>query len=456
MKSKTIFIALFQGVEAKNILRTNIYKELIKNDWLRIILFVDSKSRADYYRKEFSHPRVMYEVVDRWAPKGLDKIFSILKFFTLKTKTTKLRRRMALEDRGKTLRAYTVYCLGVFFNILLSNKITRKIIRWLDFNLIDNRRYKKYFDKYNPDLVFLSHLFDETEIDILREAKKQKVRSIGFINSWDKLTARCSLRLLPDKLVVFNEIVKREALKHTDMKEKDIMVTGLPQYDIYEDRAPISKGEFFEKMNLSLDKKLLVYAPMGKAFSNSDWDIIDLFRKAIKKEDIKGVQLLVRFSPNDFIDEDELEKRPDLKYDLPGTRFSKKRGVNWDMNFQDINHLHDTIFHLDVLVCYTSSMSIDVAVLGKPVINIDFEVKEKKITSKTPTFYYQTTHYSNAIRTGGISRVKNKKELINQINNYLENPKLKKEGRKKLVKEQCWKVDGKAGQRIADFLISNL
>ena len=53
MSMKTVFITIFQGAEAKNILRTDIYKNLIARDDVRIVFFVDSLERAEYYKKEF-------------------------------------------------------------------------------------------------------------------------------------------------------------------------------------------------------------------------------------------------------------------------------------------------------------------------------------------------------------------------------------------------------------------
>ena len=45
---KTIFITIFQGVEAKNILRTKVFAELMKHPDIRPVLFVQSRERAEY------------------------------------------------------------------------------------------------------------------------------------------------------------------------------------------------------------------------------------------------------------------------------------------------------------------------------------------------------------------------------------------------------------------------
>ena len=448
---KTIFITIFQGVEAKNILRTDIYKTLIANPDVRIVFFVDSQEREVYYKKEFSHPRVIYEVAPEKKTKGLDKIFSDLQFLLLRTATTDLRRTMAFE----THKNYFKYHTGRLFNRLFARKVARKIVRALDYLLVQDRTFASYFEKYKPEKVFLAHLFDDNQAHLLREAKRRGVTSIGFVNSWDKLTARHSLRLLPDKLIVFNDIVKKEAINCADMNEKDIVVAGIPHYDWHVNYQPLSRGEFCKKKGIDPEKKLIVYAPMGKAFSNSDWDIIDLLRKEIEEGVIKNAELFVRFQPNDFVEEGELQKRRHfLKYDMPGVRFSEIRNVNWDMGFDDIKGLTDTLANANLFICYASSMSIDAAVFDVPVININFEVREKELVSKSPTHFYKMAHYNNAIQSGGIRLPRNKEDFIGWINKYLENPSLDKEGRKRLVKEQCWRVDGRAGNRIAKSILT--
>lgn len=450
---KTIFIPIFQGVEAKNILRTDIYKELVSRGDIRLVLFIKNKERLSYYNKQFEKDNIVYEVFEGFKVSILERIFSFLKFLMLRTETTKMRKKMVLQETNN----YLNYWLGTLFNIIFSAKPIRKIVRWLDFVLARDSNFKKYFNKYNPDMVFLAHLFDDVEVSMLREAKKRGVRSTGFINSWDKLTARCNLRLLPDKLIVFNEIVKKEALKYADIKEKDIFISGIPQYDIYVNNKPSNREEFCKSIGLNPSQKIIVFAPIGRFFSDSDWEMIDLLR-SLKKESLLSpdVELLIRFQPNDFIEEEELKKRPDLLFEIPGIRFSSKRGVDWDMDFSELQHLLDTLYHSSLLICYASSLSVEAAILDKPVININFEVKEKRLMSESPTFFYKTTHYQKALQSGGIRLVNNKEEFLKWINLYLKEPSRDKGGRERLVKEQCWRLDGQAGKRIAQTIIDYL
>ncbi len=448
---KTIFITIFEGVEVKNILRTPILENLLFNKDIRIVLFTKSQQKVDYYKNEFNDPRIVFEFVEQKSIPMFDSFFSKMKFTLLRTETTNLKRKMVSDYEGR----FFGYYFGKVSNYILAWSLIRKIVRYLDFLLIKDNTYSEYFDKYSPDLVFTAHLFEEIEINLLREAKKRKIKTIGYINSWDKVTSRCILRLLPDKAIVFNDIVKGEMMDFNEMNEQDIFVSGLPQYDFFYTRKPILREEFFNKIKIPSDKKLIVYAPMGRAFSSADWDIIDLLQEMIYSKELKyECELLVRFQPNDFVDEEEISKRPDLKCDKPGIRFGTKRGVDWDMNKADLDHLQDTLYHMSVLVCYASSISIDASIFDKPVININFEINKIPKLLKSPVQYYRTWHYKNVLKTNAVDLVNNRQELLDSINKYLDDPSVKSKERENLVKEQTTFTDGLSGKRIADYIIN--
>lgn len=448
---KTIFISIFEGVEAKNILRTPIIETLIEKKDLRIVFFTKNEERVEYYKNEFNNERFLYEVVARKPLRGFDSFFAKLKFTLLKTKTTDLKRKMAYDVHKNPFLFYG----GLFLSRVLANSLVRRISRFADYALVKDSTYDKYFEKYKPDLVFLAHLFDEPENDMLRASKKFGVKSVGFVNSWDKGTARCIFRLLPDKVVVFNDIVKKEMVLHNEISEKDIFVSGLPQYDLFTNYKPISKEEFYKKHNFDLQKNLIVYAPMGSTFGDTDWQMIDLLQEKIKNNEIASSELLVRFQPNDFIDEKELKKRNDLKYDYPGKRFTSKRGVDWDMDGEDLKNLADTLKNMSVLVCFASSISMDALAYDKPTVAIGFEpISEsgKRLLQKSPIQYYHTEHYINVMNTNGVTIAHNPDELVLKINLYLENPSYNQANRIKLKKEQWQFEDGKSGERIANFV----
>lgn len=447
----TLFISLFEGVESKNLLRTGVIQKIIeKSPNSRLVLFVKNKERAEYYAKEFTDPRLIFEVVAPYELTGLSKNFSSLKFNFLQTKTTDIRARIIAENRGQLY-----YYFSLASHRLLSNRLCVSIFRLLDKLFVQPRHFDEFFKKYSPDLVFLANIYEDFETDFLKAAKQWGVKNIALINSWDRATARCVLRVLPDDMIVFNPAVRDQMIQHHYMPRSRIYISGLPQYDIYARPPSISRDNFLAKLGIPGMNKIIVYSPIGGMFSNSDWEIMDKLHELRDQGKFgPNISILVRFSPNDFIKEEDLKKRPNLLYQMPGVRFSKVRTTDWEMTERELDDLHNTMYHMSLIVCYASSISIDAAVLDKPVINVGFEVKDNGTLAKSPTIFYGMTHYAHALATGGIKLVKNEEELVTAVCSYLKDPTLDSLGRNRLVDQQCFYTDGGSAERVAAHIVS--
>lgn len=451
---KTIFVTIYEGVEAKNLLRSPVVSDLLKDPDVRVVLLMKSRERRDFYEKEWNDPRIIYEVTEYpTASLGyLDAFFGWMRFFLLRTETTDLKRKLAWEEaRSTTMRYYA----GFLFNRIMARSFVCTCARFLDYHLVRAPLFASLFEKYKPDVVLCAHLFDGAEIHLLREARKRCVQTIGFVNSWDKTTARGVLRLLPEKMLVYNNIIKEELMRYHGVAEKNIVVIGIPQYDRYFRKQISSRDEFFERLHISPEKKLILYAPAGRAASSYDWDVIDLLHR-LKEDGAFGsnVEFLIRFQPNDYIDTGELRKRPYLKYDYPGIRFSMTKGVDWDMSASDFDHLTNTLAHMSLLICYGSSMLVDASIFDKPVIVPNYEMRTSEKNLRRPTRYYGMTHFKRIIPTGGARFVGSTDELILWVRRYLADPSLDHEGRARLVKEQCVFMDGRSSERIAKEVLT--
>ncbi len=447
---RTIFISILSGIEAKAILHTDILKRLLGHG-NRVVLFLKSNERAELYKREFSHPHLIYEVVSDFELSYGDRFFEFLKNYLVRTETLFLHKKVNFIEK----KNHISYAISGALSYALGWGTVRKCARFFDRMFVRNNSFSRFFDAYRPELVFLANLFDPAEVAIVRESRKRSVPVVGFVNSWDKITSKGHVRILPDALIVPNELVKQEALEFLDVREGDVFVSGVPHYDHYVSSPVLSRDEFFKSINADPRKELILFAPMGSNWSDSDWDMIDHVDALVRRGAFKkSTELLVRFPPNDFAHKENIAKRPHLRCDVPGTRFQTKVGMDWDMSFSELNHLRNTLHHSALVLGYSSSIGIDAAVFKKPVINIAFTIKPAPRGKKDPIHRYTTTHYKKALASGGIRLVHSPDELVRWVDAYLDNPRLDEEGRARLVREQCYMADGKAGERIANFLLN--
>lgn len=449
---RTIGIAIFQAVEAKNILRTSVATALLRDPDVEIVCFVPSEDRRAYYAREIIHPRITYEVLLPDLRGLAERFFGMLKFHLIRTSTMDLKRELRRADGGSALG----YAANLLVNRLLARPFVRRIARALDARLVTDRKVRAALRERKPSLLLLAHLFGDEEVSLLREARRLGIPTIGYINSWDKLTARAMVRLLPDWMIVFNALVRDEAILHADMPVERIAIVGIPQYDYYRTTQPGPRQDFCAAFGIPPAKRIIAFAPNGRYSARADGAMIDLLHGWIEDGKIPNAALLVRFQPNDVVDRREIERRPWLIYDIPGRRFGGERGGNWDMGEADLLRLRDTLAHAAVVVCYTSSLSVDAAVLDRPVINVNFDLVEIPKRSESPIQYYGMAHYRNALATGGIRVVSDRSSLLSWINRYLEHPEHDAEGRARLVREQCGECDGRAGERLAARILEHL
>jgi len=453
---KTIFISMFEGVEAKNLLRTAVVPTLLARKDVRVVLLMKSTQRVARYAREFAHPNLHFEVMpyDRSLGNGLDRLFGYLKFTLLNTRTTRLRRAFAFQERKNVVQ----YLWQSALSMALARRSVRRLVRYLDYRLVAAPPgLEPAFEKWHPDLVVLAHLFEEPEVHVLRVARRRGIKVVGIVNSWDKVTSRAIMRLVPDQVLVFNDMVKDEMIRYNDVAPGRIRVCGIPQYDYLLSTTPTPRAEFMKACGIPAGDTLVVFAPFGRSFNATTWEAVDLLER-MRSSGAWGnrVSLLVRFQPNDFIEEEEIRKRPGIHFQIPGERFSAERGVDWDMGEKGLNELRDTLAHMDALVCYASSIAIDALIFDKPVINIAFELTSGEVPSKLPTKHYEFEHYQKVLRHGAFGIAHTKEELEALVKEALERPHARTAQRRALLKEQLWLLDGRAGERMAQHILKAL
>lgn len=446
---KTILIPLTSGFTARNVLQTDIFKTL-KDSEARLVFVVSPGTKNDFSEIEVPD-KIIFEEYER--PPVLQRKFGHFCYLNsfnqpttwkLNTETIKLRRKQL--RREKPFRYY-------FFRLaswIVSFDRLRNLLRKIDWAIFPKHSVINLFKKYRPDLLFSTDPLFFDEVYYLEYAKKSGIKSISLIMSWDNLTARGVLPVLSDYLIVWNEIIKQEAINIYNFNSANIFIGGIPQFDLYfhDDKIP-SRENFFNSIGADPSKKLIVYTTGSPTLLPGERQIIDIFCSDYLNGKIKGsTQLLIRLNPRDSIEKySNLMKKPGIFFDLPGRPNRSFRDF-WNPSFEDVRHLAATLKYADVLLNMCSTISIEAAIFDTPVINVNLD---KKLS-----IFYLYTHFSRIINTGGTRLAGTREELIDIVNMYLNDPGLDRNGRKKIVAEQCYYTDGFAGKRIANYIINHL
>lgn len=451
---KTIFITSFHQLISRNILSTPLLKLLLQKGDIRVVLLVPD-DKKDFFQKEFGRTGVLVEGV----PRALTRRDIFLRYLALSAVDTK-----ALE----VIRKAEFDALSSWLLRMVGRKrLGQRAIRAADRFLTPRGRFAKFFDQYRPALVFSTDMQNENDVRLMHEAKDRKVPVVAMVRSWDNFTTKGILRVLPRILVVPNEIVKREAETLSFVPEDRIVPVGIPHYDRYLDikfkiQNPkskisyntgdvLSREEFCLKFGLDPAKKIILFSPIGNRFIRNN--LLD--KLVLETLSLLDANILVRLPPSDYVTLDGFKtKKAHVVFDTPGTGPTKDRKLN-ELSQGDDARLIAELAHCDVVVTGQSTIAVDASMFNKPVVIIYFDEVERSYWESVKR-YYDSEYYRPVAESGGVRFAKNPEELNSLVGQYLENSRLDEEGRARIAREQAYKIDGKATERLAQVLLISL
>jgi CDP-glycerol glycerophosphotransferase (TagB/SpsB family) len=412
---------------------------------IRVVLIVP-KAKADYFLGAFGREGVVVCGVD--AITGTREVFMrYLSLAALKTKTLWIKRKT--EMRGS----------GAWLTYLISNRFGRKLIRLAEKISYHHSTFEMLFNEYKPDLVFSTDIQSETDIAMLIEAHKRGINTVGMVRSWDNLTSKGLIRIVPERLLVWNDIIKGEAINLHDINEMAISVVGIPHYDEYKDLHFTEKDKelFFNKINADITKKIALFIPIGDRYLRNntvDKDIVALLDKVLPS----NYQILVRLPPGDYVraleDNTSQFARGRIIYDRPSTKFENIKHT--ELGKQEDMHLAQTLSWSEFVVSGPSTAVIDAALFDKPCILFGFDGYESREYLDSVRRYYDYDNFIPILKSGGAVLASSIENFISLVRKYVENPRADAKSRKTLVLGQAGFDDTNSTERLAHALINSL
>ncbi len=419
-----------------------------------MVIFVPDYKSA-YFVERFGGPNVVVEGVALPPVSSADIFFTYLASSLIWTGTLWAHKKEKFFRDKKLLR---FLISGLLMKLAGRLGFVKDLVRWLDLWTMSGRVFRDYFEKYKPDLVFATDIFNNNDAKLIAEAKLFGVVSVAMIRSWDNITSKGMFRVKPGKLIVHNEIIKHEAVKYERMNPGDIFVSGLPQFDRYTKAPRLAREQFFRRIKLDPKGKLVLFSPFGQRFSSTDWQVLDILKQGRLRGEIpKETQFLVRPPPNDsvaFLDRFAADEAFFL--DVPGHQFSAGVFRDTELDDKDAEWLADSLYHCDLIISAGATLLVDGAVFNKPGILIYLDGWEQRPYPKSVRRFTEYDHGLLLRNSGAIKTVFTQEELFEAINECLLSPENDSVKRLSMAQEQCWRLDGQSGRRIYNFISSLL
>jgi hypothetical protein len=119
-----------------------------------------------------------------------------------------------------------------------------------------------YLRERRPDAVLVTPVieFASTQVEYVKSARRARIPSGVAIASWDNLTGKGLIRVLPDRVYVWNDVQVREAVELHDVPRDRVIATGAAKFDEWFERRPRwSRAELAERAGLDPGRTYVLY-----------------------------------------------------------------------------------------------------------------------------------------------------------------------------------------------------
>jgi hypothetical protein len=456
-----VFVSIPNGGSAGSVLRTGLIGRLLDEDASNEIVLISPLVKDPVFVREFEHRRVRFEDLPPHRPAGLEaRLMALVQSAYIGsgvTESVRIRRGEAAANRSiRWIAAKRMLAAA-----LLPSVVKKETRYGLVDRLVSHPHAESLFDAYRPALLVASSpglIF--SEVPLLRTAVRRRVRSMAVDPSWDNFTNK----LLPvrrvNRLIVWNDLMKQQAVDLHGYQPDEVRVAGAPQWDVYFRSPGVSRDAFCARIGADPSRRLITLSTTPRElYSHHDHVVRVLSRALTDGTWAFPAQLLVRLHPRDEMSAyAAFRGMPHVLIEKPfrATRATSGDGLSIDITTENQQHLADTMRHSDVVVNVASTLAVEAAIVDTPVVNISFDGEDASEWLRSARRYYRFTHYVNVTRHNAARVAETPEELVEYVGRYLEDPSLDREGRRTVAAEQCQFFDGRSANRVAGFVAAEL
>jgi hypothetical protein len=269
-------------------------------------------------------------------------------------------------------RAYERTPVGV---LALARLPGRRFITWALERLEEAVPRQLGIDDYlrdqAPDVLLVTPLIElgSPQLDYVRAARALGIRSALCVWSWDHLSSKALIRVVPDRVIVWNDTQRDEAARFHGITGDTVVVTGAQCFDQWFDRAPArDRDAFCRHVGLDAGRPFLLYV-CSALFRNSPSEaafVVEWLAAIRRSPDarLREAAVLVRPHPQRL---DEWNAGARAALDADG------RAAFYGSNPVDAGSradYFDSMYHAAAVVGLNTSALVEAAIVDRPVFTL--------------------------------------------------------------------------------------
>jgi hypothetical protein len=223
--------------------------------------------------------------------------------------------------------------------------------------------FEAFLREERPDLMVVTPLvtFEAYQTDYVKAAHRLGV-PVAFIPfSWDNLTNKGLVRIQPDRVLVWNDVQRQEAIDLHGCPPENVVVTGAARFDDFFAHTPpaMSRAEFLGQFGLDPARPMVLYLGSSQLTGPNEMELVRRWAESLRAahdEVLRTCGILIRPHPalrNSWTSFDISDLGP--------------VAVSADYNRSDDRELFDGLYYAHAAVGLNTSAMLEAAIIGRPV-----------------------------------------------------------------------------------------
>lgn len=225
--------------------------------------------------------------------------------------------------------------------------------------------FEAFLRAEEPALILVTPLvtFESYQTDYVKAAHRLGIPIAFLPFSWDNLTNKGLMRVHPDRVLVWNDTQKQEAIELHGARPDTVVVTGAARFDDFFARTvATSRGEFFAAFGLDPSRPLLLYLGSSQLTGPNEMELVRRWAESLRSSDdpvLRVCGILVR-------------PHPALKASWTSVDLSDlgNAGVSLHVTRKADQDLFDSLYHAHAAVGLNTSAMLEAAIVGRPVYTL--------------------------------------------------------------------------------------
>ena len=244
----------------------------------------------------------------------------------------------------------------------------RTLLALIEESVPSDADHEAFLRAERPDIVLVTPLvfLGGAQADYVKSARALGI-PVGFpVFSWDNLTTKGVIHVQPDRVFVWNDLQKKEAVNFHAVPEDRIVVTGAPRFDEFIAMTPGStRDEFCAQHRLDPAQPILTYLCSSDFVAGDEAAFVRRWVEEVRQEAaLRHCNIVIRPHPRAATGWDAFDAGGWPHVAVALSKRMKSKTVNVDQA------LFDAIHHGAAVIGLNTSAQIEAGILGKPVYTI--------------------------------------------------------------------------------------